>query len=130
MNPPSSMHQLTNERLNTIAITAEIWSVGAPLSACVVFSLTPDALYIGKLCVTPSARGTGIARRLIDHASKRAKYHGKDWLELQVRIELAANQAAFKAMGFHEVGRTAHDGFDTPTSITFRRAADRAFDIT
>ena len=43
-------------------------------------------------------------------------------LELQTRVELVENQAAFLAMGFVEVGRTAHKGYDRPTSITYRRA--------
>jgi hypothetical protein len=42
-------------------------------------------------------------------------------LELQTRVELEENHAAFRAMGFAEAGRTAHPGYDRPTSITFRK---------
>ena len=38
------------------------------------------------------------------------------------RVELEANHRAFIAMGFVETERTAHAGYDRPTSITFRRA--------
>ena len=46
----------------------------------------------------------------------------KPALELQTRVELGANHAAFQRLGFVEVGRTAHDGYDRPTSITFRKS--------
>ena len=42
-------------------------------------------------------------------------------LELQTRVELTENHATFRALGFVEVARTAHPGYDRPTSITFRR---------
>jgi GNAT superfamily N-acetyltransferase len=121
IDPPSSMHRLTLEKLKTTANNAEVWSLGPPLSACVVLSLTPNALYVGKLGVMTQARGQGLARRLIEHAAMRAKYHDRHWLELQVRMELTENHAAFTAMGFHETGRTTHAGYNTPTSITYRR---------
>ena len=47
---------------------------------------------------------------------------GLAMLGLQTRVELVENQTAFRAMGFQEVGRTAHPGYDRPTSITYRRA--------
>ncbi|RUY90914.1 GNAT family N-acetyltransferase, partial [Mesorhizobium sp. M7A.F.Ca.CA.003.01.2.1] len=37
-------------------------------------------------------------------------------------IELTANHAAFARLGFRETGRTAHDGYARPTSITMRKA--------
>ena len=46
---------------------------------------------------------------------------GKPMLELQTRIELTANQAAFRKLGFHETARTAHAGYDRPTSVTMRK---------
>ena len=82
----------------------------------------PGTLYVGKLAVAAGHRGQGLARCLIDRAETRAREMGLPALELQTRVELVENQAAFRAMGFQEVGRTAHPGFDRPTSITYRRA--------
>ncbi|MEL7216743.1 MAG: hypothetical protein AAGJ96_12530 [Pseudomonadota bacterium] len=42
-------------------------------------------------------------------------------MELQTRVQLTETHAAFKAYGFEEIARTAHPGFDAPTSITFRK---------
>ena len=45
----------------------------------------------------------------------------KPLIELQTRVELTANHRAFRALGFVETGRTAHQGYDRPTSVTMRK---------
>ena len=119
--PPSSLHDLSETALTRQAQTGEIWIIGTPV-ACVFLTPKQEALYIGKLAVAAESRGQGLARRLIDQAEARARAMGLPALELQTRVELVENQAAFRQMGFVEVGRTAHKGFDRPTSITYRRA--------
>jgi hypothetical protein len=52
---------------------------------------------------------------------EHARLLGKHGLELQARVELTANHAAFARLGFHETGRTAHEGYDRPTSVTMRK---------
>ena len=121
IDPPSSLRDLTPEALTRQARVGEIWIIGAPV-ACVFLTPKPGALYVGKLAVAESHRGQGLARRLIDQAEARAREIGLPALELQTRVELVENQATFVAMGFREVGRTAHEGFARPTSITYRRA--------
>ena len=121
IDPPSSLRDLTPEALTRQARVGEIWIIGAPV-ACVFLTPKPGALYVGKLAVAVSHRGQGLARRLIDRAETRAREMGLPALELQTRVELVENQATFVAMGFREVGRTAHEGFARPTSITYRRA--------
>ena len=118
VDPPSSVHRLTLEGLGT----GEVWALGAPVCACVQLTPREDALYLGKLAVARVARGRGLARALVEHAAERAAALGLGAVELQVRVELTGNQAAFRAMGFVEVGRTAHAGYDRPTSVTMRRA--------
>ncbi len=120
IDPPSSMLRLTLADLGAQAVTGEIWVIG-DVAACVFLTPRTEALYIGKLAVAAQARGQGHARTLIDLAADRAQTLGLTALELQTRIELRANQAAFAAMGFVEVARTAHPGYDRPTSITYRR---------
>jgi ribosomal protein S18 acetylase RimI-like enzyme len=122
IDPPSSMHRLTPEALEAQAATAEIWALGQPPGACMVLTPRPDALYLGKLAVSAGQRGRGLARLLVDHAASRARALGLPALELQVRVELTGNQAAFARLGFLETARTAHPGYARPTSITLRRA--------
>lgn len=119
IDPPSSMHLLT---LPELGAADEVWAVGDPPRACAVFSYRPDTLYLGKIAVAAGARRQGLARALVAEAVRRARARGLGWLELQTRVELTANQRAFEAMGFVEVVRTAHQGFDRPTSITYRKS--------
>lgn len=121
IDPPSSLRDLTPDALTRQAEVGEIWVTGAPV-ACVFLTPKPGALYVGKLAVAGAFRGQGLARRLLGVAEARAREKGLPALELQTRVELVENQAAFLAMGFQEVGRTAHPGYDRATSITYRRA--------
>lgn len=121
IDPPSSMHRLTVADIATQAAKEEVWAIGTPPVACVFLTRKGDALYVGKLAVASDQRGKGLARQMIATAEARARELGLQALELQVRVELTENQNAFAAMGFAEIGRTAHAGFDRPTSITMRK---------
>ncbi|MCX7888501.1 MAG: GNAT family N-acetyltransferase [Rhodobacteraceae bacterium] len=123
VDPPSSAAALDAAALGAMARDAELWVMeddGAPVAA-MILSPRPGCLHVGKLAVAADRRGEGHARRMIDHAARRARALGLGQLELQARVELAGNHAAFRALGFVEAGRTAHPGYDRPTSITFRR---------
>ncbi|MCB2125945.1 MAG: GNAT family N-acetyltransferase [Rhodobacteraceae bacterium] len=123
VDPPSSVHDLTGPALAEAARTGEVWVIdelGAPL-ACMVLTPKPGRLHIGKLAVAAGQRRKGLARQLLAHATTRAKALGLPLLEMQSRVELTGNHAAFEAMGFVRAGETAHRGYDRPTSVTFRR---------
>ncbi|WP_127902084.1 GNAT family N-acetyltransferase [Solirhodobacter olei] len=123
IDPPSSMHRLTEADIAAQAEKGEVWLIeaeGVPV-ACVFLTVKPDRLYLGKLAVAVGWRGKGLARQLVAMAEERARALGLPALELQSRVELVENHAAFWAMGFREAGATAHPGFDRPTSLTFRR---------
>lgn len=120
VDPPSSMHGLTEADLAAAHEVLVIGPAGAPL-ACAVLTPKPDALYIGKVAVAGAARGQGLARRLFTEAEARAGLLGLAALELQSRVELTENHAVFAALGFSRTGETAHPGYDRPTSYTFRK---------
>ncbi len=117
IDPPSSLRRLT---VGDVA-AAEVWVLGNPVVACVFLTAKPHALYVGKLAVHPNHQGLGLARVMLDHAADRARALDLPALELQTRVELVENHAAFRALGFEKVGETAHPGFDRPTSVTFRK---------
>lgn len=121
IDPPSSQHRLSVADIATQNGEGEVWVIGSPVVACVVLSLRPDTLYLGKLAVARSRRGQGLARALVAQAVERAYALGRDRLELQTRVELVENHASFAAMGFVETGRTAHEGYDRPTSLTMQK---------
>lgn len=120
VDPPSSVRLLTVDDL--ASGPGETWVIGTPPIACVVMTPKSNVLYVGKLAVSETERGRGLARQLLYQADVRAAELGLPQIELQVRVELTANHRAFAALGFVEIARTPHPGYDRPTSITFRRA--------
>ncbi len=121
IDPPSSMHRLTEADIARQAEEGEVWVAGTPPVACMFLTVKDDWLYLGKLAVASDQRGKGHARRLVDQAMLRAKALGLRGVELQTRIELTANHAIFAGLGFVETGRTAHPGYERPTTLIFRR---------
>ncbi len=123
IDPPSSAHKLTPEALRRKAgdETCFIATVGGQLVGCIFAADRPEELYVGKLAVDESFRGLGIGRMLMQAAERHALEQGKPALELQTRVELLDNHATFARLGFVEVARTAHEGYDRPTSLTLRK---------
>ena len=121
--PPSSAHRLTVADLARSAATGEVWVIEDPglILACTVLTPRPDHLYLGKLAVDPSVRRQGLATQLVRRGLRQSRARGLAEVRLETRVELTENHQAFRAMGFAEVARTAHPGFDRPTSITFSR---------
>lgn len=120
IDPPSSLGRM---ELAAQAGQAELWVLGDPIIACMLLTPQADTLYLGKLAVAEGARGRGLARVMVDHALARARALGLAHVTLQTRVELVENQRTFARLGFAEIGRTAHPGYDRPTSITYRRPA-------
>lgn len=121
--PRSSLHRLTVQDIEAFAGDETLLTVedqSCPV-ACAFLTRRTDHFYIGKLAVLPGFREKGFAKRLINDAAKRAAAKGFRYLELETRIELTENHAAFTRLGFVKTAETSHSGFDRPTSITMRR---------
>lgn len=101
------------------AFLAEI--AGEP-AGCVLFRSEGDDLYFGRLSVPPSRRGQGIATVLVDAVEREAIEQGRPGVVLSVRIALPANQRLFARLGYAQIARHAHPGFDQPTWIEMRKA--------
>ena len=121
IDPPSSMLRLTEADIAAKAAIGEVWVIGNPPVACMFLTIQPDSLYLGKLAVSASQRGKGLARALIAVAEARAMVLGLAAVTLETRVELVENHATFRALGFTETGRSAHPGYAQPTSISFRK---------
>ena len=91
------------------------------LVGCVLATRQGDDLYLGRFAVHPDFRRYGIASRLLAEAERHARATGASALALGVRIALPDNFRYFAARGFREIGRTAHAGFDHPTSIAMAK---------
>ena len=93
--------------------------MGHTARACMVLTPRPGHLYLGKLAVEPANQGKGLGRRMVRHAEARARSLALPEVELETRVELTENQRFFLALGYVEHGRSAHPGFDRPTSVRY-----------
>jgi GNAT superfamily N-acetyltransferase len=127
IDPPSSLLRMDaaqferKSRDETMILAFD----GQRLVGCVFAALREDCVYVGKLAVDAPFRGQGLARRLMHAAEAIARAHIRPFLELQTRIELTENHAAFAALGFARVNEYAHPGYSRPTSITMRKPVAR-----
>ncbi|CAN7312018.1 GNAT family N-acetyltransferase [Mesorhizobium sp. LjNodule214] len=123
IDPPSSSHLLTPEGLKAKARqeTGFLALEAGRIVGCIFALERADDVYVGKLAVEPGLQGQGIGRRLMQAVENLARSSGKSAIELQTRIELSENHAAFSRLGFRETGRTAHTSYNRPTSITMRK---------
>ncbi|MFD2052748.1 GNAT family N-acetyltransferase [Mesorhizobium calcicola] len=123
IDPPSSAHLLTADTLRDKARreTGFVAFEKDRIVGCVFPLQRAAEFYVGKLAVAPDCQGQGIGRRLMQAVEDLARSRGKAAIELQTRIELTGNHAAFARFGFRETERTAHEGYTRPTSITMRK---------
>jgi predicted N-acetyltransferase YhbS len=123
IDPPSSAKRLTSANLAQKARDEVCFIArdGNRLVGCAFVAERLDSLYVGKVAVAQDMQGLGVGKALIGEAEKLARERGKPMLELQTRVELVGNQAAFARLGFRETERTAHPGYNRPTSITMRK---------
>ena len=124
IDPPSSMHRLTVEAVEQKAKKELCFLAhdGFEVVGCVFCDPRDEALYVGKLAVDPAHQGKGIGKALMARAEAEARLRGLGVLELETRIELSENHAAFTRMGFLKTGESAHAGYERPTSITMRKS--------
>jgi GNAT superfamily N-acetyltransferase len=123
IDPPSSLVAMTPATLRAKAdeeTLVTLWDGGA-LVGCGYLKDTGRSVHLGKLAVRVDRRGRGLLRRIVAEADAMARALGRPVLELQTRSELTENHATFAALGFREVGRVAHPGYDRPTSVTMQR---------
>ena len=128
--PPSAALGETPERIAAELAgpyRAAVAELGEPPEAtgaaagCVLFRPEGEDLYFGRLSVLPRYRGEGIATALVAYVEAEAARRGCPGVVLGVRIALPANQRFFARLGYVEVARHAHPGFDHDTSIEMRK---------
>lgn len=125
IDPPSSLNRMGIEEFKAKAgeETLIVAEDDNSIIGCAFAALRDDCVYVGKVAVARTARGKGVARALFAAAEELARNYGRNFLELQTRVELVENHATFAALGFQKVAESAHPGYSRPTSITMRKQA-------
>lgn len=123
IDPPSSLSRMSPKSLKEKANEEILLIVtdGDKLAACAYLKKTPDSIYVGKVAVAQSHQKRGIAREIFKLAEDYARANDKSSLELQTRVELFENHQVFERLGFVISGRSSHDGYDSPTTITMSK---------
>lgn len=124
LNPESGAFRETANGIAaelTRAAGAIVAERNGEMLGCVLVEEKEGDLYFGRLSVLPSARGQGLAKKLVDAVEAEARRRGLAGVRLGVRVVLTDNQRLFQSLGYRETSREAHPGFDAPTSINMRK---------
>ncbi|TAJ19459.1 MAG: GNAT family N-acetyltransferase, partial [Dehalococcoidia bacterium] len=109
--PDSIRHELESAYGGALAVFD-----GHPIG-CVLFRPEGPDLYFGRLSVLPAHRGRGVAAALVRAVEAEAARRGCQGGVLGVRIALPENQEVFRRLGYTEIARHAHAGYNLPTWI-------------
>jgi N-acetylglutamate synthase-like GNAT family acetyltransferase len=120
VDQPSSANRMAKKDMVPELGAVLLLEDNSEIGGCVFLNPKTDPMYLGKLAVNPRRQGEGIWRRSFEVSVEVAKAQGYAEIELLARIKFLENHATFTAMEFRETGRTAHDGYGRPPSVTKR----------
>jgi 2-methylisocitrate lyase-like PEP mutase family enzyme/ribosomal protein S18 acetylase RimI-like enzyme len=80
------------------------------LDACLVIGIAPDQFEVWNIAVDPKLAGSGIGRKLMLFAERRARERGYREIALYTNIKMVANRAFYTRLGYEETGRKSVRG--------------------
>jgi len=75
-----------------------------PVLGFVIFWLVHDEIHVLNLAAHPSARRTGIGRRLMAEVLEQGRHHGATLATLEVRRSNTAALSLYRGLGFRAIG--------------------------
>lgn len=123
LRPESGAFRETVESLTDRAKIGVVLGIIADqrVAACVSAVTKGKSLYLDRLAVHPDFRRRGLAQALVAAVEMEAKRRHLRSVSLGVRLALENNIAFFSRLGFVEIGRSTHLGFDGPTSMDMEK---------
>ncbi len=99
----------------------QVWvaALGARVDGVLVQYETPDGFYIDTVATSPSARGTGAGRALLEFAEREARRRGFTSIYLCTNSRMTENQVFYPKIGYVEYDRRTAAGYDR---IFYRKA--------
>lgn len=120
--PPSAVGETEASVLSQVEGGGAVVWHEASLAGVVLWERRENALYLKRLAVAETARGQGVATRLLQAGEAAARDMGLARLDVGVRLVLFGNRRLFAGLGFVEGARHAHPGFATPTWVEMHKA--------
>lgn len=74
-----------------------------PVACCALLALGPGMFEVAKMSVTPSLRGCGIGRKLIEHTISQARALGASRLCLETNSKLLNAIHLYESVGFRHI---------------------------
>jgi ribosomal protein S18 acetylase RimI-like enzyme len=78
-------------------------------------------LHVRRVAVAPDRQGLGIGRALMRWAEAEAARRGADGVSVGVRLALPGNLEFYRRLGYREVERHRHPGYDRPTWVLLHK---------
>jgi len=76
---------------------------GRPIGCCALMFIAPGEFEVAKMAVTPSAQGSGIGRRLLQHTVAQARAAGAHRLYLETNHALSTAIHLYESIGFRHI---------------------------
>jgi GNAT superfamily N-acetyltransferase len=96
-------------------------STGGGPAGCLRLRERDGHLHVRRVAVAPDRQGQGIGRALMRWAEAEAARRGTDGVSVGVRLALPGNLEFYRRLGYREVGRHAHPGYDRPTWVLLHK---------
>ena len=95
----------------------ECWILDGPdgAEASLCLELAPEGCELYSIAVDPAAQGTGLGRKLMLFAERRARERGYREIALFTNIKMVANRALYRRLGYEETGRVRNAGREAVT---------------
>ncbi|HEX3789490.1 MAG TPA: GNAT family N-acetyltransferase [Pseudonocardiaceae bacterium] len=107
--PPAPM---TADYAGAVA-AGQVWVAeeSGELAGLLVLIDFPDHVLVENVAVRPGSQGTGLGRRLLDHAEQHARAVGRSQLRLYTNEKMTENLAYYPRLGYRETHRGEQHGF-------------------
>jgi 2-methylisocitrate lyase-like PEP mutase family enzyme/ribosomal protein S18 acetylase RimI-like enzyme len=95
----------------------ECWAIDGDsgLEASLALEIEPERFSLYSIAVDPAAQGSGLGRKLMLFAERRARERGYREIALFTNIKMVANRAFYRRLGYEETGRASYSGRNAVT---------------
>lgn len=123
LDPPSGAHAETEQSIRRLFSTERcvLAGWGTAAAGCVFFHVGENDTHLHRLAVVPAYRNRGTGRALVAFVETQARMGGAERVRLGVRLQLPANQAFYRSLGYKVASHHSHPGYSYPTYVSMTK---------